>query len=63
MNELPQWITFGVALVVPAIAIVGFWMTLSAGSPRLNHLLRGKGGRQGGKRQSHDLVGFLFALS
>src|SRR3954454_11562460 len=30
MNELPQSATFGVALIVPAIAIVGFWMTLSA---------------------------------
>jgi Tfp pilus assembly protein PilO len=30
MNELPQWATFVVALVVPAIAVIGFWMTLSA---------------------------------
>jgi hypothetical protein len=30
MTELPQWATFALALVVPAIAIIGFWMTLSA---------------------------------
>jgi Tfp pilus assembly protein PilO len=30
MSEIPQWVTFGVALIVPAIAILGFWMTLSA---------------------------------
>ena len=30
MNELPQWATFAVSLTVPALAIVGFWMTLSA---------------------------------
>jgi hypothetical protein len=27
---MPQWLTFGVALIVPALAILGFWMTLSA---------------------------------
>ena len=30
MIDLPQWVTFGVALIVPAIAIIGFWMSLSA---------------------------------
>ena len=30
MTDLPQWVTFGVALIVPAIAIIGFWMSLSA---------------------------------
>lgn len=30
MNDMPQWVTFGVALIVPAIAIIGFWMSLSA---------------------------------
>lgn len=30
MSEIPQWATFSVALIVPAIAIIGFWMSLSA---------------------------------
>ncbi len=30
MNTIPQWVTFGVALIVPALAVIGFWMTLSA---------------------------------
>ncbi len=30
MSEIPQWVTFSVALIVPAIAIIGFWMTLSS---------------------------------
>lgn len=29
MTEIPQWVTFGVALIVPALAIIGFWMSLS----------------------------------
>ncbi len=30
MTEIPQWATFGIALIVPAIAIIGFWMSISA---------------------------------
>jgi hypothetical protein len=30
MNEVPQWASFAVALTVPAIAILGFWMSLSS---------------------------------
>jgi hypothetical protein len=30
MNEVPQWASFAVALVVPAVAILGFWMSLSS---------------------------------
>ena len=30
MTEMPQWVSFITALIVPAIAILGFWMTLSA---------------------------------
>jgi hypothetical protein len=30
MSEFPQWATFAVALVVPALAIIGFWMSLSS---------------------------------
>lgn len=30
MNEVPQWATFVVALILPAVAIIGFWMSLSA---------------------------------
>ena len=28
--EIPSWATFVVALIVPGIAIIGFWMSLSA---------------------------------
>ena len=30
MSDLPQWVTFSVSLVVPAIAILGFWMTFAS---------------------------------
>lgn len=30
MNEAPQWASFVVALIVPALAFVGFWMSLSS---------------------------------
>ena len=30
MNEVPQWASFATALIVPAIAILGFWMSLSS---------------------------------
>lgn len=30
MNEVPQWATFVVALMLPAVAIIGFWMSLSS---------------------------------
>jgi hypothetical protein len=30
MTEIPQWAQFAVALVLPAIAIIGFWMSLSS---------------------------------
>jgi len=30
MIEVPQWATFAVALIVPGLAILGFWMTLSS---------------------------------
>lgn len=30
MIEIPQWATIAIASVVPALAIVGFWMTLSS---------------------------------
>jgi len=30
MNEIPQWITFSASMVVPALAIIGFWMTFAS---------------------------------
>lgn len=30
MNDIPQWITFGAAMVVPSLAIIGFWMAISS---------------------------------
>lgn len=30
MNDMPPWITFGLSLVVPVIAIIGFWMAVSS---------------------------------
>lgn len=30
MTEIPQWAFFAVALVVPAITVIGFWMNLSS---------------------------------
>lgn len=30
MIEVPQWVTVAVALIVPGLAILGFWMTLSS---------------------------------
>jgi hypothetical protein len=30
MNDVPQWTSFTVALIVPAIAILAFWMSLSS---------------------------------
>lgn len=30
MTEVPQWVTLAVALIVPATAVVGFWMSLSS---------------------------------
>lgn len=29
MTDLPQWLTFGLSLVVPGLAIIGFWMTFA----------------------------------
>jgi hypothetical protein len=30
MNDLPTWTGLAIAAVVPALGIIGFWMTLSA---------------------------------
>jgi hypothetical protein len=30
VSDVQQWLALGAALIVPAIAIVGFWMTLSS---------------------------------
>lgn len=30
MNEIPQWLTFSASLVVPFLAIIGFWMAISS---------------------------------
>jgi DNA-binding transcriptional regulator YbjK len=30
MNDIPQWASFAAALVVPALAFIGFWMSLSS---------------------------------
>jgi len=30
MMEVPQWVAFAAGLIAPGIAIIGFWMTLSA---------------------------------
>lgn len=30
MTDMPQWAVFGVALIVPSLAIIGFWMTISS---------------------------------
>lgn len=30
MNEMPSWLTFTLAAIVPALAVLGFWMNISA---------------------------------
>lgn len=30
MSEIPQWATFAVGLILPAVGVLGFWMALSA---------------------------------
>ncbi len=30
MNDVPQWAVFGVALIIPTLGIIGFWMTISS---------------------------------
>jgi hypothetical protein len=30
VSDIPSWVTFGASLIVPAIAIIGFWMAFAS---------------------------------
>ncbi len=30
MSDVPGWLIFGAALIVPCLAVIGFWMSLSS---------------------------------
>ncbi len=62
MNDIPSWLTIALASIVPAIAIIGFWMTISSRLTKAETLAFEAGKDAGLANEKTALLQASFAL-